>query len=164
MKYVSNCTACYPRRVRLHQDGSAASTRLMVISWSLTAAVPILREKFSFCASLATRIPACDTLTLEKTEHQEPKIERRRTDTSYTIHHLTWSRDGNGHEKSTYPRIPNPRIEDMGGNLCPRAGRRNNSRPNRYLGEALRKKISSPLELLWPCNIVLVIYLDLQLT
>jgi hypothetical protein len=29
---VSNCTACYPRRVRLHRDGFAASARLVVIS------------------------------------------------------------------------------------------------------------------------------------
>jgi hypothetical protein len=34
---------------------------------------------------------------------------------------LSGSRDGNGHEKSAYPRIPNPRIADMGGNLCPQA-------------------------------------------
>jgi hypothetical protein len=30
-KDVSNCTACYPRRIRLHRDGSAASARLVVI-------------------------------------------------------------------------------------------------------------------------------------
>jgi hypothetical protein len=30
-KDVSNCTACYPRLVRLHRDGSAASARLVVI-------------------------------------------------------------------------------------------------------------------------------------
>jgi hypothetical protein len=30
-KDVRNCTAGYPRRVRLHRDGSAASARLVVI-------------------------------------------------------------------------------------------------------------------------------------
>jgi hypothetical protein len=30
-KDVSNCTVGYPRRVRLHRDGSAASARLLVI-------------------------------------------------------------------------------------------------------------------------------------
>jgi hypothetical protein len=31
-KDVSNRIACYPRRVRLHRDGSATSARLVVIS------------------------------------------------------------------------------------------------------------------------------------
>jgi hypothetical protein len=48
---VRNCTACYPRRVRLYRDGFSAIAHLVVITWSLTTSVSGL-SGWKFCFAL----------------------------------------------------------------------------------------------------------------